>query len=396
MKTALLFITFYFVSIFVYSQNDTISNQSFTYSKTEIISRYRNLLIDNIISHNPYRLEEIFNKLVEDFDKSYVTLNQNEKWMLCFILNKYDFIINEITNSFSQNTDTESLEVKFKNDQLNDFLYKTIIKNEFGLSHEIRATNLEEIDKDFLLLLLKVYTTKTDNTYQEKLNSEATFYIDKYPDSKYDSYIRNNIRFKFEPKKFTFGIELNTGATILNKKTSSYFSSGAILGFGLNCEIGRLQINTRGSIVFSEIKKDIDLNYNTWQRGENAQIFLPEISFGYLFKIDKNHFITPILGIGWFMAEPSENDKKNNPLLNNISIESKGSPIVGFELGWYNHKSVVYNYFTNRIMYSYSCFNLRYMIQPIQFDSKLNNLNGLAHTIALVWKLGFGDAKRVY
>jgi len=351
--------------------------------------------MDNVIANNKEKTKDLFNILVQKFDNEYYTaLYPSEKWILCFWLNDFTPITTMAATMDSVAMAKMDKKVKPKEDQLYQILIQTLDKSKDEFADQVRKSALPNEDQEFLLLILKTLTTPNNRDYQITINSASSNFIKSYPNGKYEKYTKNYIRYEYVPKGFSFGMEFYSGATFLNTKTSQYFNNGAEFGFGFIWGFGKLQFNTRGAFVFSRLKGNIIYKNYTWENGQRAQLFIPELSFNYKFILNKKTTISPILGLGWFSAAPYDEDKKKNSDLNDIEINSKAAPIMGIEISHEYSNQYYYNYFYRRPMYAFYSWNLRYEIQHVPFDVNYSNMNGLMQNIVLSFKFGFGGAKR--
>ncbi|MEI6138816.1 MAG: hypothetical protein WCP85_06120 [Mariniphaga sp.] len=383
----------------LYSQIDPsiASGLDMPISNSEMITRYRSLIMDNVIANNKEKTKELFNSLILKFDNEYYTsLYPSEKWILCFWLNDFVPITIGATAMDSVAMAKMDKKVKPKEDQLYQILNQTLDKEKDDFTVQVKNSTLSDEDKEFLLLILKTLTTPNNRDYQKTINSFAGNFISSYPNGKYEKYTKEYIRYEYIPKGFSFGMEFYTGAAFLNTKTSQYFKNGAEFGFGFIWGFGKLQLNTRGAFVFSRLKENIPYNNYTWENGQRAELFIPEMSFNYKFVLNHKTTISPILGLGWFSATPFDEDKKKNSDLDGIEINSGAAPIMGIEISHEYPNQYYYNYFYHKPMYGFYSWNLRYEIQRVPFDGNYSKMNGLMHNIVLSFKFGLGGAKRKY
>ena len=398
MKTVFLFCLLLVISANLNGQTDTtkIRNVTLPLSNTELIAKYRNLILDNVIANDKVKTNELFKAAIEKYDNEYFSaFYPSEKWILCFWLKDYDLIINESLKTDSLSYEKKNKRIRPNNDQLFEILTQTLENRKDEFRQELATSALKDEEKSFLELILKTLTTTYNQNYQETINSAATSFLTSYPDNRFSVYTRNFVRFGYKPKGFSFGMELYSGASILSGGTLNYFNSGAILGVGFIWGFGNFQVNSRAAFIFSRLKSDIPTGNNIWSKGEKAELFTPELSVHYVFKVDKKTTISPILGLCWFSAAPYEQDQKTNIDLNGIEINAKAGPIIGIDFG-HNLINTFYNTYYHKPKYAYYSWNFRYTLQQVNFSGGYKNMNGLAHTLALSFKFGVGGARRVY
>lgn len=381
----------------VYSQNDSVRNV-LPSSNLELISKYRSLLMDCAISDNKANGRKYFVEVVQKYENDYyLPLYPSEKMILCLWLGEYGTLISDICNLDSVQVTRMQNKIQPNEDQLFSVLKQVVVKKEKEISESIKNSSFTTEDRAFFDLLLKTFNIPQDPGYAGKMNQEANAYLQEYPHSKFESYIRNFIRYEYKNRGFSFGMDLVTGGGITNGKTGDYFNSGGIFGVGFIWGINRFQVNTRMNIVFSKLKEDFPVNTYIWAKGEDVEVLLPEISVGYNLLPNKRKFgIRPLAGVAWFLVAPNEEDRKENKELEDFEINSKVSPIIGIDLGWEFFDRSYYNYAYRKQMFSYYSCNLRYSVQPVYFSGSNSKMNGLIHTISIGVKLGFGGLKRDY
>jgi hypothetical protein len=395
----LLFLQILFcTSLFGQSDSLFIKPQIKEPSRSELISKYRNILLDNIIANDKVKTRETFYYILQQLDdNNYIALYQTEKWMIAYLLNDFPFIISDITNSDSTSMVNRKNAVFPGRDQLYMHLSKRLLTQKEIVDNQIsNAPDLSDRDKSFIQLILKALVIPNDGHYEQTLNLASTKYLTQYPGSIYDDYVRRVLHYEYIPKGFSLGVEFYSGASILNPALRKGFASGGIFGFGFIWGIDKVQINTRACIVFSSLHTDFPFASTTWQTGASAQLFLPEISVSYPIDLGKKFVLSPIAGISWFSASPPQDDIDKNSSLKNVEINSQAAPCFGFEIG--REFSSYFSPFDSPYKYKrgYYSYHLRYTIQQTRFSSRYDSMNGVIHTIALCIKLGYGGAKRVY
>ena len=367
-------------------------------SRSELITKYRDILLDNIIANDKAKTKETFYYILQQLDdNNYIALYQPEKWMVAYLLNDNHFIISDITNTDSISIAQRRTAVFPSNDQLYRQLYKRLIEQKEVVANQISiASDLSDRDKSFLQLLMKALVTPSDSRYEQIINQASTNYLNQYSGSIYDNYVRKVFRHNYIPKGFSLGVEFYSGASILNQAMRQGFASGGIFGFGFIWGIDKVQINTRASIVFSSLHTDFPFANTTWQTGASAELFLPEISVSYPINLGKRFILSPIAGISWFSASPPQNDIDHNGNLKDVEVNSLTAPLFGFEIGREFSSYLSPDNTPNKYKRGYFSYHLRYTIQKTQFSPRYDSMNGVIHTISFCVKLGYGGAKRVY
>ncbi len=400
MKKHLITLLFAVITVGGFAQGESrlFEKEKSQETKSEIITRYRNLLMDNVISNDTAKVKSLLADFSAAVDENYyVTLYTSEKWLISLWLKDYQAISRDVLKTDSATLVKNNRRIQPQDDQLYRIIYQKVVEKKPEITEEIKNNKtLTAEDRNLMLLLLEAYASTVHNVkYTETINGQSTAYITEFPTSPYNDYIRRNIRYEYKPQGFSMGMELYSGAAILTGKTTDYFSSGGIFGCGFIWGYNNFQFNTRAAFVFSGLNHDIDYKGYTWQKGERAQLFLPELSVGYKFMASKKISVSPFAGFAWLSTAPYQADQDKNADLKNIEINSNASPILGIEFGWEFSTMYYYNEFYQKPMSNYYSLNLRYSVQPASFDTKYIGMNGLTHNIAISFKFGFGGAKRI-
>jgi len=353
--------------------------------------------MDNVIENDKAKTKELFYDALLKLDNDYyIAIYPTEKLLICLWLREFNFITSEVIATDSASAAKVYEKVKPSSDQLYQILIRIINKDKEGIAAEINSSaSLSTTDKEFLLLLLTTYTTPNDKKYQDNINSAATTFIQNFPHSKYEGYVRSFMRYEYAPKGLQVGFEYYGGATFFSGNTTDYFKSNGTFGLGIIWGIGKFQINTRAAFVFSRLKNDISSGGVLWHDNERAQIMLLDLSVGYPFQLLRNVSISPIIGVGGFTAMPYENDKKKNTELNNVEVNSNAAPLFGVDFCFHYRNFNYYNYIRNKPMFAFYSCNVRYTVQPNLFPTEYKSMNGLSHSVTISFKFGFGKTRRV-
>jgi hypothetical protein len=367
-------------------------------SKLEVISKYRELLLDNIVAMDKQKTKELLYYALQQVEnENYVVLYPDEKWLICLLIGEYSLITSEMAEMDSAYFEKMKSKVRPRQDDLYKILLQKTNSNRPIIEKDIENTpDLAPDDRAFYKMLLLVYTEPGNlRDYQNILNNQATAFLNDYPGTKHEAYTRNFIRYEFTPKNLRIGCEIYMGYMALSSGLKDYHNGAVNLGLGIIWGWNNFVLNTRYAFGTNKLKKDIQYQDSIWKKGGKATIFLWELSLGYNYRFSEKLTITPVLGCGWFSLSPSTKDAEKNEYLKDINILSYCNPNIGIDLGW----KLGDNYFqanNGKLRYNFNSCNLRYVYQPVSFTQKHNQLNGTVHNITLGIKLGFSGAKRVY
>ncbi|MDP4269246.1 MAG: hypothetical protein Q8909_03855 [Bacteroidota bacterium] len=368
-------------------------------SKTEQIYRYRTLLIDKVIANDTASIRDLYQTLVNDYENEYyIALYPYEKRIINLILKDYAAFVKGIVSTNDESIRKVKEKLQPKEDGLGKMLYNKLVENKDKLSVEVNADNTLTADKKaFILMNIDNYTSPLQGArYQDKVNADATVFLNSYPESNLTSYVRNYMRYEYKPKGFLFGYELSLGTTIMSPHIRNYLGTGGGLGLGILWGYKNWQFNTRLFMSFSKTHENLYYKGILWPANSGTDLFLPELSLGYAFRLSKKMNLTPLVGVGWLTAMPNDNVTRKYPDLNNAEISTKTSPLFGIDFGWGISEGYTYNEVKRKYSYIFSSFNLRYTYQNNRFTKQHQEMDGLTHTITISVKIGGGKAKRVF
>ena len=388
----ILVIVFLYVGIStLFAQNGNVQT---TVSKSEIIAKSRQRLIDLLIENKNDDIKTNYKYLVDSLENEYyVTLFPMEKWFVLYWLGDYQTLLKEISN-----TDTSALK-KIRSkvypaaDDLYKILYHKIITEKTEIGIKIKTSVISDEEKDFLLLLLETYTTES---YGEKknndLNEKSELFLMKYKNDKYGDFIYDQFYKKYEPKGFGFGMELYPTVVILSGDINKLTNDLVGFGCGFEWYFGKFQLNTKGIISRGKLMQDLTFPSVVWRKNNFADIMCSDISLEYKIKFKEKFLFSPIIGIGTVSFYTSQSDVSNDPNLENIELSSTAGPILGLDLS--------YLLFDNYVQFTkprrgFSSVNIKYYYQFINFNSKFSNFNGSSHNFIFGWSFGFGGASKI-
>jgi len=161
-----------------------------------------------------------------------------------------------------------------KNDKklrpLADLLFEKI--KSYLKSHEqeqisqIERAKLSEEQKEFLKINLTFLSSdyKRSAPLQDTLNELTSDFLTKYPHSKYENYLREQIRWAFKPTNWGYGFEFFTGYGVFTKTLSNQFKNNIPVGVAFEMMYKKYAFYLRDYIGFSYTKKDLPFQAATW------------------------------------------------------------------------------------------------------------------------------------
>jgi hypothetical protein len=384
---------FYFIvfltslPVALFGQADSIKNEIMSYSiqKPVIIAKGRKFLLDKLIQKDYKKVREIRDYLrykIENIDN--LAFTPREYLLIAYWTKEYDEIINNINVI---NFNTSALSIRPPDDQLFEK-----IREHSWISIELLGSFIDDswlgrVDKDFLKLNLRFLIT--DNDYPQindkYLISQANQFLELYPQSNFESFIRYNIKVTKFASDWEWGAQSFSGYGMFTGNLSKIFTNIIPIGFTIDGAYKNLVFNMRLYPGFFKTKIDIPYESGVWNRGSKVRIIIPELSAGYIVSNNEDLKIAIFIGIGLSDIMPSENDVNKNPDLENAELKFSTTYTLGLN---YDIKlgpavkvkegaNLVERYFIIRIGYEYYF--------P-QFQWKYDGFNGGIQSLTL----GFG------
>ena len=398
MRYLSILITITFLSSPSFAQKDSIENQilNFTDGYSAIIMKGRGLLEQKFMEGDYKKVAEIKEYLENKVrDTQYIVFYPLENWYLLYWTKDYNGLLKTIPLTLQSRV---SYQQKIKPPE--DLLLKKLIKKTresiLALQADIQSSDLAQMDKDFLSLHLK-YTATAGHENQpdtDSLNTFANTFLAAYPNSKYEEFVRENIRFQLAPSKWGFTFEFFSGYGVLTGDLKKSFNNPIPLGIAFDIYYKNWVLYLRNYIGISKTKIDIPYSKGVWMKGLSANIFVPEASIGYVLLDNKKLKLAPFVGFGGTDITPTENEIKKDPDLKNAEFKMTKTYSVGFntDIKFGRSKMSMLSYGREE---SYGFLRLRYTYDIPRLEKRYG-LSGNMHNIT-VGIGGFGKRiKRVY
>lgn len=322
---------FVFIS-FVSAQKDSITNEILsTQSKTELIDKGRQLLLDKINTGDKVRSLAIFNYLKSEVaDDYYNAFILDEKWLLDFWLGEYQSLLLEV-----QNIEKVGAANKTKIYPRKDALLTAIKNQVFVVDTDIRLqiTNSDKSaeEKAFLILLFRwvCFANGQSALNREIINQEAQAFLNNYPSSIYNNFTRKHILYELSTSNWKLEGDIFGGYACLSNMLKKNFNNVGTFGFTLGLGYKKWELLLRDELGFSRTKMPITLNQVTWAKKSAVQFVNGEIGLGYTVIENKRLKITPFAGVGFISFSPTGADVQKNPTYENLDFTASPSYNAG-------------------------------------------------------------------
>lgn len=323
MKKVLLLSVLLLISNTLLSQIDSIQDAILKHSETKsiLISKGRALLLDKFIEGDINEVKKIKDYLKDEVaNKDYVAFYPAEHWTLLYWTKEYTELLNSITKYDS----IKIIEFNKKIKPQHDFLYMKIKNRSIDslsiLESNLQDSKLNDISKEFLTLNLKglLSDSQSSTINQDTLNLLSDNFLNKYPNSEYEQFIRKYIRHKRVPSKWGFGYEFFSGYGLFTDELKNKFKDNIPIGVAFDISYKKFNLYLRDYIGFSKTKNDILYSNGIWKKNSQVRIIIPEASVGYTVFDNKHLTFAPFAGISGTIISATEHDIDVDENLDNV------------------------------------------------------------------------------
>lgn len=255
-----------------------------------------------LISRYDYRLKEVFHA-----QELFVIGAETDSLALIF---DYAFNISK-TNTFY--THSRGYRNTPHNDSLSGICTNLLDDREDYYIREIKDSDYPKDEKDFILLCLRVRFTYDYYVDDSGQNEACDDFLEKYPESQYKEFIRDKIRFVYEPDKFGIGYSFHSGYGAGLYKYNNYFEASGIIQFALFVTYE----NFVGRILYKQDhfqSKKAFVENGTWEKNDNFIQNFYGIQIGNSL-LEMNKFsIEPHISLGYTDLRFGKKDKRKDVL----------------------------------------------------------------------------------
>jgi hypothetical protein len=322
-------------SAFVSSQDIASSIKNNKLSKSDIISRGRNLLLDSYVSGDIDKVNEAYlylnDKVAND---DFAVFNSFEQIYLGALTKNYTYSLHEILRIDSISKLNPSIRRKNSIMPNTELLSQKLADNSFVYLHKIikniDKSTLSGEDKSMLTLILndifsenyQINTPEVKAKIQNGINLKCDSFLVAYPHSRYEHYVRNYIRLVIGRSDWGFGMDFSIGYANAGLK-SNYIDDGYSVGIGCEFQHKKLGLFTRVNIIGTTTKKDFYFTPTAiLPAGSSVTYLAPEISLGYETLNNKKVTFMPFAGISGLFCDPLKDDQDKIPQLKDKELSS--------------------------------------------------------------------------
>jgi hypothetical protein len=379
----------------LFGQTDSLKNEILKYKdeKSETILKGRKLTLDKFIENDKNKVSELLEFLQNEENEDYLIFYPAEKWLLYYWTQQYQKVLKGVQDFDSTYIAKMNRQIKPQSDLMLIKIKEKLFQQRPEIKHQIFQSGLTEEEKSFLALNFDFLLLSYDNKgiTQDTLNVFSKKYLQDYPNSNFDNYVRKYIRYEFEPSKWGLAFEFFSGYGVFTHNLKKCFKNNIPIGIAFDICYKKFILYLRNYIGFSKTKDSIQFKDGTWRKDAQVRVFLPEASLGYA-TIDNRFFkVAPFVGISSTDISPTDYDKKKYPEYENIELTFTTTYTLGlnldFKLGSFKKKKSEPSYGFVRVRYAYN--------KP-QFNWKYNGFDGDFHYLTIGVGGFIRGIKRIY
>ncbi len=304
----------------VFADDDARLEKEYEFRETRkqiMISDARDLLTEKFKEDDLNEVKKSKDYLKKIEAEHYRVFYPMEYWLILYWTNEYRELLNDIKKEKPLYSRRSPLFLA---------LLEKSRENISTLMEQIqKAGEINDEEKKFLQLFFQTIIFASEH---DVINPLADDFLLAYPNSKYESYVRKNIRFKYTPGNFGAAMELFSGYHWFTGKLNKSFTNGIPLGFSFDLAYKRLEIYFRlGAGFFIETKREIEDDDHEMYEGDMREISL-DVSLGSAVFENKRLKLVPFVGLGMLaVAAFEEEDQKRG-----VTTGTALTYLAGFDL----------------------------------------------------------------
>ena len=385
------------------NSNDTLELASNESTRSELIQKSRNSIVDAIIEGDRNKATELMLYAKTTFDDdNYQTFTPDELWNLTIWLRKYKTTASEMARFSSSAKQLERNKTPFTNN-LMFFLKDSICSNiGFFVSDINSDRSLTNCEREFLLLYIK--NLKRIPTYEksdgalmnnsgffnpDSLNISSNEFLLQFPGSEFEPFVKTTLRYEYKKSGVMYGGAVFFGTALVKGDAHDILSGSICVGVDLNLSynsiIAGLQMNISTNHKCQDYFQEID--GTRYLSGAELFGISPNFHFGYWF-LYRGLSIIPSIGYGGFRLDENSMSRVLTGYL-----KSDRKPVLSLEVGY---AKPIFVPTDNYVSSGRMALGLRYSLQPINFHLKDGDISGAIHRVTLCCRMSAGKMKRVY
>lgn len=363
-------------------------------SEKELLIQGRYMLLDSLKAGNIEKVVEVRNYLMTLSDDLLAFL-PSEYFLILYLTGEFELLEEELRIWILDDDSKVEGVWQIKGEdyilpQLKLFAQKREIEIRQSINDEVYFGMQNEFLQLYLTYLLKETYSGFDSPDQQEVNEEASHYLERYPNSEWNSYIRKYIRIVYGPSSWFGGLAIGGGFMGLTQDLKTRYGNTGSFDFEIYG--GYKQYGMAMDLLFGITENQIEQTYTfsngdeiIWRAGESATIFRGTLNFFTYLKITDKFTVVPIAGIGLSSINPSQDEEDRNQDLEVFETGEFETYSIGGALQWrFSRSSGTNNLFFGRNPEENRWYlQLRYMYSEPRFQRKLTGFAGVYHNLTL-------------
>ncbi|MDR0542645.1 MAG: hypothetical protein LBH19_10630 [Dysgonamonadaceae bacterium] len=398
------------ISLSVYSQTDTVTVAdtvgiadriaAMDYSKSDIISKSRRLLIRDFNEGNKKEVARTLHYLASQIDDEYhLSLWNYERYLLMYWLGDYSDILLSIQLA-AEDTAMHQPPSVYPSDHI---LGTTLVDGIKNLHYDEIVADYESMhfsqdSNDFLNLFLNYLL---DRISLDERNRRTDAFTDNYPDSPLLPASRKFISYKFTTGDYGFGMNIGGGYHFASGAITDRLSQRGGLNMDMNFYYKKFTLGLSVNSSFGTVLQDITLKQNGKIRSAGERIEVNKVSIYLGMKVweYKRWTLTPFAGVSFNSADHSSGEIRDNPELKDIHFGTSITPVAGFDLDFRLNEikpvssSYGYGGYWEPLVWA---IGIKTAYYPNVITTQGQELKGSSLFVGLSFKMNFFSVKRVY
>ena len=366
-------------------------------SKLEILSRGRNYLLENLQKGDLFKVMEIRDELIREVNNNINDIFfPGEYSLILYWTEEYRDLLTYIESINKSNNNFRAkpmLNMLASTDQLYEKISNKTSESYDVIIHFLDEAELTEVERDFLELHL-YWMLFGPNTVVEKealaqMNDKADEFLQKHPNSEFDQFVRNNIRYKMVLDDWGLGYEIAMGYLGMQGEMEKQFQDGFLLRLTLDATYKKTLLSLNLNIGGTKTLVDFPFRDTEWLRGSHAVMGDIDASIGYrILEINKLSF-TPFAGIGAINFAAGAEEIEQDAIFEKLNFTAQNY-LAGINCTFdFRNKN-------NPFEYGGSFLNLRYTFVMPQYNGRRGIESGNMHWLTLGWGIYGRPYNRVF
>jgi hypothetical protein len=387
---------------------DSIDNriaitQQIDNSKSEFISKGRKLLLDKFQENDMEGVKEMKNYLINEVeDLYYAAFYRSEYLLILYWTREYDELLKIISRvtpyipEFSVHPSIFYTSFYTRYDARtyppsDMFSARLKSRSERGIStiiNQIESADFSSEDKEFLKINFESLIMRNESS-QERINVLADNFLKAYPESKFNDYVKKNVKYKLVLHNWGIAIEIFSGGLFFTGGLSESFRNAIPLGVAMDISYKKFELFFRIPNGFGKSREDIVYPVGIYKKGSPIETIFPEASFGYAIFDEDELKLSPFIGVGGMYIAPPSRKNKTEPKMEDFSSTCA---VFGINLDIKFGKKG--SSFRPKSVYGF--LRIRYGFYSAFFEKKNDNLFGNAHYLSVGLGINVKGVRREY